>query len=407
MSIYPKFDSSNVFNNNDIKSPEELNNNNNTDTEFDHSLYINRKGDYMIGELEIQTLKFTDNSIQSKAFTDEDETNINDNKDKLINISSSNTETIIPNITTDRIFLRDINGDQSLSSIDKIKIYENAGNIILNSNKLLNFNFVNNTTYLYNTRSLHLSKNNISYCDIGALAGGYDLYINSLNNNNIVLNPSTGYVQIWSEHLYIGNTLNGKIHIGGGIQNYAFTDNNKDQIETNKNNITINSNSINQNANDIIDNSSRILNIETNIISINELPISTDINNNFIINTPTIVDEIHIKFLYFDTHTEYQGQPFKNSQALQITLNKTNITNNSNQINTNTTNITNHTGLIINNQNSIATINTQLLAQSALIDSLILETTRLRAETNYLYQRIKYTSTAQYDDQPWYIIRAT
>ena len=401
MSIYPKYDSSNIFNNDDIKSPEELNNNNsNNDSDFDHSLYINRHGDQMSGELEIQTLKFNDDSIQSKAFSDEDKTNINNNKDKLINISASTTETIIPYITTDRILLRDINGDQNLTSIDKIKIYENAGNIILNTNKLLNVTN-DSTTFIVNsylkcnkllinneiqnqcfTDSDHEKINHFNTTDP-------TFYIYTNNNRNLLIHPGSGYIHLYSDTIYIGNA-NGssKISMNGAIQNYAFTDNDRNQIETNKNNVSSNSNnilsnsnniitnlnSINQNSNDIIDNSNRISNIETNIVLINELPISTDINNNFIINTPTIVDEIHIKFLYFDTHSEYQGQPFKNSHALQISLNKTSINNNTTSINNNTTNISNNYGYILINVNKIA-------SNKANID--LLKQTKLGGEINY------------------------
>jgi len=133
MSIYPAPTNTNVFNEKDFNNND--NNENNDNDIIDLSNYVKKTGDSMNGKLIIPELEFYDSSIQNTAFNNTIKQNINNNTTKLSGINFINGYTEITKIKTNEIEINGINCD-AFSNLDKLKIYENEGNILNHNNRI-------------------------------------------------------------------------------------------------------------------------------------------------------------------------------------------------------------------------------------------------------------------------------
>jgi hypothetical protein len=133
MSIYPAPTNTNVFNEKDFNNND--NNENNDNDIIDLSNYVKKTGDSMNGKLIIPELEFYDSSIQNTAFNNTIKQNINNNTTKLSGINFINGYSEITKIKTNEIEINGINCD-AFSNLDKLKIYENEGNILNHNNRI-------------------------------------------------------------------------------------------------------------------------------------------------------------------------------------------------------------------------------------------------------------------------------
>ena len=133
MSIYPAPHESNIFNPIDYDTSGDPNtdastNNSNGDA-YDHNLLVHKTGSQMSGPLTLPQVVFSDGSYQTTAFASATKLQIDANTSKTTNISILADETTIDKISTDRIILKNVNGNQTLTYLDKIQISSNKGNI--------------------------------------------------------------------------------------------------------------------------------------------------------------------------------------------------------------------------------------------------------------------------------------
>ena len=279
MSIYPAPKNSDTFNETNFDTSNTTTNNNcvctcggtSTGTgTISSDSYVLKTGDTMSGTLIVSGIKYNDNSDQTTAFT-------MDMKNNIKNISSIANETTINNITSDRIILTDANGDQTLTSNEIIQIETNTGNILSNSLNITSnaSNIADNTLNITSNASaiannalniadnitdidLILSKQTsiITTTDQEKLthlstdnASLFHLYSGGSRDMNI--HTGSGKLLLYTNDVYIGNATKGRLHINSGIQNYAYLDSDRDQIQTNKTNIQTNTSNIQTNTTNI------------------------------------------------------------------------------------------------------------------------------------------------------------
>jgi hypothetical protein len=218
--------------------------------------------------------------IQNHAFTDLDHTQIYSNEAGITNL------------------------DEKTTGVDWA-----AGSLYLSSDTTTDPNLIHMDSY-----GIKLTRNdNTEFIGkIGATELGNDVFYITSNHKNININPKTASVLLTTEDVLIGNgSGNAKITLNSEVQNYAFTDVRKIQIETNTTNIGTNTSNIGTNTSNIGTNAT---NIGTN---------TTNIGNN----------------------------------TTNIGTNTTNIGNNTTNISTNTTNIGTNTTNIGNLTTSIGNLN--------------------------------------------------
>ena len=388
-----------IYNDNDYLTGDEIDNTNSTSDSYDHTKLVSKAGDFMTGSLSLPTIIFNDNTSQHTAFTNELQSDITVHTNKLNSITYNGTTTNINSLTIDGLTTTNITPN------DKQQIYNNTGNITLINNELVvvdnrllsaEESIISNTTDINNIKPIMTHFTDFS--------DSFRIYSGTLNKN-IFLHSQEGKIQLYSNVLEIGNQYpNTYIKMNQEKQYFCYTNSDRDLLYSHSTDISQNTSAINGITALYSDISNNIANVE----SINELlsPISQDANNNLLINTPIIVDEIRTKFLYFENHVEYQGQPFKNSHAMQIAINKSGITTNATHITTNSTNIATNN---VQYQTDKVLLDIKLTNYEAQIAFLLNEVDLLQQETLYLFNRFKQMDAGigLPDDTPWYIIRAT
>lgn len=356
MSIYPPPSNTNIFNEKDFNN---INDDNNDDDNNNNDLnnYIKKNGDTMIGKLELPELEFYDLTKQTTAFTNDIknklydiETDTMDNTIKLTNFDFNNNYSVIDKIKTNELNINNIIS-QPFQSIDKNKIYENEGNIILHNNRILALENDDYTTEISDNsnaivgNTTQITNNIAQISDNSTLIGNNSASISTLNTKtqNISTDTETGLTKIDGDIDLIGNyvkmrntiynseifndniaemgALNNAdkvfyISAGYGINMRAWN-NNIDIIA--QNNIQLHANNLTINGSNY---ETRISNIENDITN-NNTQITN--NNNLITNHETTINNIEN----------------------DLTNNNTQITSNSNSITNHETRITN-----IESQNS-------------------------------------------------------
>lgn len=280
MSYYPapnnNNNSSNVFNEKDWISNNEIDNENNGN--IDLSEYVSKtKQETLVYPLHLNQLHFQDGSIQSTAFESNLKTDISNNKYKLSEISYDGVKTEIQNLNTNSLTFgtNTTTQTQPFTNSDKTQIYTNQGNIINNTNNINaineffdgngNIKLVGNSSYVRFTSS----SGNTTH-RIGRLNNHLNLENNIADKNISLTTTGTGKILLNSIDVLsqintnINNITSNLTQINTNSNNVAS---NLIQINTNKNNITTNSNNIASNLSQINTNSN---NINQNLNKINQ-----------------------------------------------------------------------------------------------------------------------------------------
>ena len=326
MSLYPSFGTSNIFN------PSDFNQDNNEDCEdHDHTdlvneddltNYLQKSGGTMSGQLVLPSVKFSgDNSIQTTAFTTSDknkisnnETNINNNNQKLTNITyDSNTDfTTIPKLETNEIIIQgqsqtiayttqhllDLIQTQNRSLTNQSNISTNSNLIITNSNSINNNSadilqnqddiaviagdVLNNTAQIENntsklvpftTLSDRVTINKPLFFTDGHKIDTYNgaLRIDSNQSTPIALDPGPNqWLSLYANTVHIGRDDFGRIYMNNEAQHNCYTDEDHDNV----NSIPSLSTQVNNNTTQINNNTTQINNINANI-NANVNPVGT------------------------------------------------------------------------------------------------------------------------------------
>jgi hypothetical protein len=144
MSSYDEPTNSNIFNPIDYNTPGDSNTNESyNDNTDEHDNFVTKNGS------EISSINSKINNNQINILNNKN--TIQNNSDKLINVTVNNDETVINLLKTDNIILTNINGihgNQTFNAADKLLILTNQGNIQNNSNKLINVTVNNNETFI-------------------------------------------------------------------------------------------------------------------------------------------------------------------------------------------------------------------------------------------------------------------
>jgi hypothetical protein len=307
MSLYPKpqGESSNVFNENDYGNTTSNNN------------------DVDLNEFKYSTLRFTNNSVQTTAFTLQDKNKINDletdvsyNTLNLTNIEFVNNYSQIDKIKTNELQLL---GEICVpfTNTEKTKIYESDGRILTNTNDIniineivlidiesrlsqtesITSSFTSTSTTVSTTKALLIG----SAGKLQDIAGSF--YIYSVNAKNMVLHTGINNLIAWTPKMYVGNSDGGKVIISGNsgsltlrgeVQENAFTnaDHTKlNNIDTNKIDWISSVNTTNKQINteyDIKFNNNSTIGINSNGLLINS-PTGITLNNETLIVTSNVI----------------------------------------------------------------------------------------------------------------------
>lgn len=366
MSFYPANEIGNVFNADDfISSDEIIEDQNGSTNDVNLNEYVKKTGSIMSGTLQVPQLII--NNANSLAYTTSEKAKLDDNTNKLQNITKTATHTEISNLKCADIQFTNAKQNQAFTDADKTQIYNNQGSIITNAsnitsnsgnitsnsaNIVANSNSItaNTNSITANTNAITANTNDIAtntndiatntqklepftnetdavvmnkllFFDdrgyIGTFGGG--LYIkNAQSSNNIVLDSGSGdsYVTVWSQALKIGRSNGGRIIMNGATQNHCFTDLHKSLVEGIQNGTTTNP-IITQNQSDIVDlqNSVSSLTTNSNSIQVYQFPLTmndllgvSSISNNQEINITHSFDLLE-KLYSLGLHSDIKNYP--------------------------------------------------------------------------------------------------
>lgn len=296
MSIYPAFDTtSNIFNPVDFDNTSD--DTHDHDHDHDHNDYIDdtdltnylqKSGGTMTGDLTVPELHFSsDNTTQLSAFTTDksEQIEINKNKSetneqKLTNITHNNDITTIPKIETSEIIIQgqtslayttqhllDLITTQNRSVNNQTNISTNNNMISINSNDILQ----NQSDILQNQNDILQNQNNIlqNQNDIiniktktDKLVDGTNSYQIQTNGKNMFIHSGSGYIQLYSNNVLIGNASGGLLSLNGEQQFNAYTDTDHNLVNT----IPTLTSQINTNTNLINTNSTQISQIDNTLV---------------------------------------------------------------------------------------------------------------------------------------------
>jgi len=301
MSIYPAFDTtSNIFNPVDFDNTSD--DTHDHDHDHDHNDYIDdtdltnylqKSGGTMTGDLTVPQMHFSsDNTTQLSAFTTakSEQIEINKNKSetneqKLTNITHNNDITTIPKIETSEIIIQgqsqsiayttqhllDNIQTQERSLTNQNNISTNNNLISINSNDILqNQNNISNNTTIINNNANNINDNNIEITNIktktNQLVYGSTDYQIQTNGKNMFINSGSGYIQLYSNNVLIGNASGGLLSLNGEQQFNAYTDTDHNLVNT----IPTLTSQINTNTNLINTNSTQISQIDNTLTQLSQ-----------------------------------------------------------------------------------------------------------------------------------------
>lgn len=277
MSIYPAFDStSNIFNpadfdntSDDTHDHDDHDHNDYID-DTDLTNYLQKSGGTMTGNLTLPQLHFSsNNTTQSSAFTTakSEQIEINKNKSeinehKLTNITHNNDITTIPKIETSEIIIQGQSQSIAYTTqhlLDNIQTQErsltNQGNISSNNSQI-----VSNQSAINNNSNDII---NIKTKTDKLVDGSTDYQIQT-NNKNMFINSGSGYIQLYSNNVLIGNASGGLLSLNGEQQFNAYTNTDHNLVNT----IPTLTSQINTNTNLINTNSTQISQIDNTLVQL-------------------------------------------------------------------------------------------------------------------------------------------
>ena len=265
MSIYPTPTNTNIFNEKDFNNNDK--NENNDNDIIDLSNYVKKTGDTMNGKLLIPELEFYDSSIQNTAFDNTIKQNINNNTTKLSGINFINGYSEITKIKTNEIEINGINCD-AFSNLDKLKIYENEGNILNHNNRITSneiniatnaLNIQTNITNIQtNTNKILTLENSIDDNGEQNITHSSNIGINGTHINTLSKSLHNDSIHIYNCTVKCNDLLNSLKYMKTDIETNIKVD-----IETNKNEIQQTKTDIINANNEINDNNIKLSHIQT------------------------------------------------------------------------------------------------------------------------------------------------
>jgi len=274
MSIYPTPTNTNIFNEKDFNNNDK--NENNDNDIIDLSNYVKKTGDTMNGKLLIPELEFYDSSIQNTAFDNTIKQNINNNTTKLSGINFINGYSEITKIKTNEIEINGINCD-AFSNLDKLKIYENEGNILNHNNRITSneINIATNASNIQtnitniqtNTNKILTLENSIDDNGEQNISHSSNIGINGTNINTLSKSIHNNSIHIYKNVIKCNDLLNRTSIISTDVLN------NTNEIQQTKTDLLNVNNEINDNKIKTLENEQQININTTNITNI--MPVGT------------------------------------------------------------------------------------------------------------------------------------
>lgn len=335
MSLYPKptGNSSNVFN------------------ELDYGNSTSNSEDIDLNNFKFDTLRFSNNSVQTSAFTSQDKATINDlendvmyNTIKLTNFDYVNNYSQIDKIKTNEL---QILGQNCLpyTNTDQTQIYQNQGNIISHNDRITVLENSNNSTDLteLNNKTQNISTETTTNSTkiIGDVELKNTFYKNDVSNTTV---GQIGSLDTNNDLMYVSGNDGLNIRAFAGSMDLIASNINLNGTTTITDNLNINGSGL------------TVLNGESRFIGyLGKLYIqnNTEIIFDTLFNGAPPNVRITPNSGVIDCADIVSSATSLNNLNSRVSTNETNVLNNTTDIATNTTNITNNATDISNNTTQI------------------------------------------------------
>lgn len=318
MSFYPANQNSNVFNADDFKSPEEISdtttNNNNNEVNMDE--YMKKTGSVMSGTLQVPQIFIS--GANSLAYTTTEKNNLNNNTNKLQNVSKTATHTEISDLKCDAIQFPLSIQNQAFTDADKTQILSNQGKLDGVSNSINDIITTNKTINIKDSPLIDvvntLGLNNkfdgaLSFFRTGGVyrkwwVGTIGDTTNPNNTFNICVNGNHSEPENVLELNHNGELTIKSLKINNETQTKAFSNEIETQINDNKDDIEILYTQTNGNTSQINTINSQLPQIDINKTNIQN--IQNSLNTFEFYEIPLTIDELYAFSHEFQTQSYFE-----------------------------------------------------------------------------------------------------